>query len=765
MKWSEVVSGSAVGFRNLTLALVLGLPLANRAAAATLSGTVTGPGGAAVEDVSVWAYRYNGDWYDQETHADVEASGNYTLAGLPAGTYRILFWSGYGTYAAEWYNDQYVEDDATDITLTASQSLSGINAQLALGTRITGTVTDSSGSPLEDITVMPHFWQNGQWRQLYGTSTDENGQYEISTIPAGTYLVVFEDWRNKDYAPQWYSNALEQADARRITAPAGGMVSGINAVMAQAGSISGRLTAADGSTPVPDTSVSAFWQSDGSWAGWGETDENGDYMIGGLAAGTYIIQFYPPWPLESQWYHGAIDSQNATPVPVGTGQHVTGIDDLLGGGVGISGSVTDPGGAPLEGVWVSVLRGPDYDSTVKTVATDSQGDFQTGSLANGDYKLRFWTSGGHYRSEWWNNKTEGDADIITMDGEEVASINAVLERATRIAGTVTDAGGMPLHPISVIISRWNGENLEFNQSGWTDTDGTYSFGDLIGGAYTVQFLDYYDGNYLEQYYNGAANEESAERLLLDDGEWRDGVNAVMADAPFNGIAGTLSEENSGTPIANAYAQAYAFDGAEWQLVRAAPSNGDGFYQIRPLPPGTYRVRFFDDWNRFPPECYNNAATIDDADDIIVEDGVLTTGIDAELTLVDSGGGEDTNDNGIPDQWELDNFGTLGWISDTSDWDEDGFPDDYEFRAGTCPTNAVDFLGIVPAGPPPPAGSFPVIQWKSADGKFYSLARASSLAEGFSTVFSNIAGSSPFTTVTDTTAVVDGPLFYRILLEE
>lgn len=731
--------------------------------AATISGTVTGPGGAPVDDISVWAYRYNGDWYDQETHADADASGHYTLTGLPAGTYRILFWHGFGNYAAEWYDDQYAEESATEITLTASQTVSGYNAQLDLGTRITGTVTAGDGSPLEGITVMPHFWQNGRWNPLTGTSTDANGNYELYAIPAGNYRVAFEDWRNKDYAPQWYSNALDQADATELVAPAGGSASNINATMAPAGSIAGRLTAADGSTPVPDTSVSAYRQSDGSWAGWGETDANGDYTIGGLAAGTYIIQFYPPWPLESQWYQGAFDEQDATPVTVGTGQHVTGIDDLLGGGVGISGSVTDPVGNPLEGVYVSVYAGPDFDSTVKTVSTDSQGDFQTGSLEDGTYKLQFWISGGYYHPAWWDNKDDPDtADTITVDGENVTGINATLDRATRIAGTVTDDGGMPLYLVLVNVSRWDGENLEYRGSSWTDTDGTYWIGGLTGGTYVVHFTDY-DGNYLEQYFDGAADEESADRLLLDDGEWRNGIDAVLADAPLNGIAGTLIEEGSGNPIANAFAQAYAFNGTEWQLVRAAQSGGDGVYQIRPLPPGTYRVRFFDNWSSYTPEFYNHASTMDDAMNVIVEDGVLTTGIDAELAPAGSGG-DDTNFNGIPDQWELDNFKCLDWMSDTSDWDEDGFTDRCEFRASTCPTNELDFLGMVPAGAPA-AGAFPVIQWISADGKFYSVDRASDLMTGFSPVFSNIAGIPPLNTVTDTTAVAGGPWFYRVRLEE
>jgi hypothetical protein len=64
--------------------------------AATISGTVTGPGGTALEGVQVSAYLYNGNSYDQEDSAFTDVNGDYTIENLPAGTYRVDFndWGG-----------------------------------------------------------------------------------------------------------------------------------------------------------------------------------------------------------------------------------------------------------------------------------------------------------------------------------------------------------------------------------------------------------------------------------------------------------------------------------------------------------------------------------------------------------------------------------------------------------------------------------------------------------------------------------------------
>ncbi len=108
---------------------------------------------------------------------------------------------------------------------------------------------------------------------------------------------------------------------------------------------------------------------------------------------------------------------------------------------------------------------------------------------------------------------------------------------------------------------------------------------------------------------------------------------------------------------------------------------------------------------------------------------------------------DSDVDGIPDQWELDNFGSLTNVNGTSDWDNDGFIDQHEFLAGTQPTNNASLL-VVESGNTAP-GSV-VIQWQAVDGKMYRISRNTNLNESsYVPMVSNILGVSPQVTVTAT----------------
>lgn len=54
---------------------------------------------------------------------------------------------------------------------------------------------------------------------------------------------------------------------------------------------------------------------------------------------------------------------------------------------------------------------------------------------------------------------------------------------------------------------------------------------------------------------------------------------------------------------------------------------------------------------------------------------------------------DEDEDGIDDDWEMDQFGNKTTATSTSDYDEDGFPDLSEYLAGTDPKNLNSLLRI------------------------------------------------------------------------
>ncbi|MFH0907425.1 MAG: S8 family serine peptidase [bacterium] len=123
---------------------------------------------------------------------------------------------------------------------------------------------------------------------------------------------------------------------------------------------------------------------------------------------------------------------------------------------------------------------------------------------------------------------------------------------------------------------------------------------------------------------------------------------------------------------------------------------------------------------------------------------------------------DTDADGMEDNWELDNFGSLTNATSTSDADNDRFLDLHEYLAGTEPTNNQSYLkAFSPSNAP--SGNF-IVKWSSVANRFYILNRSTNLVEGFSGIASNLAATAPENTYTD--AIATSAVFrtYRIQLQ-
>jgi len=118
---------------------------------------------------------------------------------------------------------------------------------------------------------------------------------------------------------------------------------------------------------------------------------------------------------------------------------------------------------------------------------------------------------------------------------------------------------------------------------------------------------------------------------------------------------------------------------------------------------------------------------------------------------------DSNGNGVPDDWEMNNFGSLGFVTLLSDWDGDGHFDRYEYGAGTNPKDETSVFEATAVG----QASGPVIRWQSVTGKQYDLYRCTNVVDGvFAPLATNLAAIPPENVYTDTTFSA-GSVFYRI----
>ena len=124
-------------------------------------------------------------------------TGKYDVSGLQAGSYRIGFAGQQGGYVTEFWDDAATLESATSIVVGESATVSGKNAQLSSGSRISGRVTDADGAGLANAQVMAYEYSaaQGYWMSSGMTQTAPDGSYELRGLRAGTYRLGFSTFQ------------------------------------------------------------------------------------------------------------------------------------------------------------------------------------------------------------------------------------------------------------------------------------------------------------------------------------------------------------------------------------------------------------------------------------------------------------------------------------------------------------------------------------------------------------------------------------------
>jgi formylglycine-generating enzyme required for sulfatase activity/murein DD-endopeptidase MepM/ murein hydrolase activator NlpD len=313
-----------------------------------ITGRVTGPDGSTpLGGIEVAAYRWfpenvgqSGTW-DQVADGVTESDGRYTIAELLSGVYRIEFNDFDGLHAVEVYDNADWIEDGRDVVVGTAATLSGINASLATAAQITGRVTGPDGStPLEDIDVTAFRLNSSAgfafWDKVANTQTGADGRYVLRGLSGGTYRVRVDDW-NGNFVSETYDNVTALELGRDIVVAASATASGIDVSLESASWITGRVTGPDGRTPLEDIDVTAFrWVQPAGGGYWehisdGYTDEDGNYGIGRLPAGTYRVRFDDNVnkAYVSEVYDDVADIGDGRDIVAGAAARVYGIDASL----------------------------------------------------------------------------------------------------------------------------------------------------------------------------------------------------------------------------------------------------------------------------------------------------------------------------------------------------------------------------------------------------------------------------------------------------
>jgi hypothetical protein len=381
---------------------------------------------------------------------------------------------------------------------------------------IAGTVTEPGGTKgLPGLCVTAYEEHAFPENQV---ETDSNGQYTISGLPAGQYIVSFHNCYKGtlDFAPQFYNGQSEESKANKVSVVSGATTPSIDAEMHPGAEIEGTVLNAKGAG-LANVCVAAYPATINSFpaaffaSGTASTDANGQYTIVGLATASYVVEYVgcgqnlvSAYYDEAEASHRTYEYSRATEIPLVTGEPARGLMPVhLQAGGEIEGSVTDSQGKVLTAPFCVIAENVHATSEEEGAgfAETTTGHYKIEGLPTGEYRLSIEECRGLATVEWASQYYNGvhklaEATLISVtagiEPELPATANFRLIRAsaTRPVNTSTPvASGTAAvgSSLSCSTGSWNGKPAPTFSYRWL-RDGSAIAG-ATTSSYTVQTAD------------------------------------------------------------------------------------------------------------------------------------------------------------------------------------------------------------------------------------------------------------------------------------
>ncbi|MBI2353617.1 MAG: carboxypeptidase regulatory-like domain-containing protein [Deltaproteobacteria bacterium] len=582
--YGSAACGSGDSTITLPVTSIADMTFASATETGVIRGTVTDNTGKKLTDVFVSAdiVMLGGlaSWWLSDFYTWTDANGQYSMT-LPVGNYYVGFFAS--DYAGEYYNNVNIYNSYTDaqaIAVTPS-SVSIADAVLESTGLISGTVRDTSGTPISGVTVTAY---NANGKVMGGASTDQNGVYHINYLLAGAYKVYFEiEGTNNNI---WY-NQTSKESATTVSVNSGFVeTSNINAILARGrivGQVTDRNNAAIKSVTIKllDANLKEILST--------STDTSGNYKFDNIKPGDYKIYFQSPNSSTylSEWFNDSETPVAAESIRVAAGAEVV-ANAVLGPFASIAGKVTSTDNTALANVTVTAYHAVTGE-TAGTATTDANGLYTINLfVSGGTYKLSFMPAAlSGYLSSWYGDKPDFPTaqPAAVARGGMLSNLDAVLKPGGMVSGKVTDESGTPL--ATATVAAYNpATGARVSNSVLSDSNGNYLIKGLPTGTYAIWFAKYL---HLSEYYNDKPNRTAADVVTVTAPLTTADINAVLS--PSGSISGRLTSD-----ITNKYLSAMVYVYKLDDTLASSYKTIDNYtlnatYTVSGLASGSYKVKF------------------------------------------------------------------------------------------------------------------------------------------------------------------------------
>jgi carboxypeptidase family protein len=377
-----------------------------------------------------------------------------------------------------------------------------------------------------------------------------------------------------------------------------------------------------------------------------ETDDLGEYRIGGLPAGQYIVtalnapqsvRITPGFATDREAVQGIVsrrlpdnagtpalglpDSKRVVDVRAGqeTGEVDFAVAPLQVTGPGttpefvklsandpgvITGTVVTPAGQPVGGALLAISG----NKGMRTVVADANGRFDAGNFKDGEYTIEIGKSG-YLTPEFRGPSLIETARMVQIRPDaRVHDIAVVLARGGAIVGAIADSAGEPFQGVLVRAMRLRqvGARTVAIAAGWprlTDDRGRYRIFGLPPGSYLIvaslnaaePTLDRRSVvGFAPVYYPATARVESAQTVQVELGSAITGVDLTFAASATARVTGKALNA-AGDPLGGRVMLAVsARSGSVAPEPRFVRIQADGSFELPDVSPGDYVLQALGD---------------------------------------------------------------------------------------------------------------------------------------------------------------------------